>query len=99
LDISRDRDGDSAGCGETPFELREYPIERAQAAGQQTMRVAILRRARPRSGARRLAVTLDDLNLLKIFGQSTGGRKPANSGTNDNRPLTQLARAAAIPRR
>jgi hypothetical protein len=99
LDVSHEGDGDRAGCGEITLETGENPFERAQAAGQQTVRVAILRRARPRSGGCWQAVTLDDHNLLKIFGQSAGGRKPANSGANDNRPLTQPARTAAIPRR
>jgi hypothetical protein len=99
LDVSHEGDGDRAGCGEITLETGENPFECAQAAGQQTVRVAILRRARTRSGGCWQAVTLDDLNLLKIFGQSAGGRKPANSGANDNCPLTQLARAAAIPRR
>ena len=45
LDIFGECDGDTAGCGEVTLELGEYPVERLKAAGEQAMRVAILRRA------------------------------------------------------
>jgi hypothetical protein len=48
LNVSHERDRDSAGRGEITPESMENPIERAEAAGQQTMRMAILRRAGPR---------------------------------------------------
>jgi hypothetical protein len=96
LDISCERDWDSAGCGEVALETGEYPIERAQAAGEQAMGVPILRRARPRSSRCGQVVALQYVNLVKGFGQSASSRKPANSGANDNRPAAQLVRSAAL---
>ena len=45
LDFSRERDGDSAGCGEITLVTGKNLVERAQATGEQPMRVPILRRA------------------------------------------------------
>src|SRR5208282_3117294 len=50
LNVAREPDRDGAGCGETALETGEDLIERAKAAGEQAMRVPILRRAGARSG-------------------------------------------------
>jgi hypothetical protein len=47
LDVACKTNGDSAGCGEIALVTGENLIERAKAAGQQTVRVPILGRARP----------------------------------------------------
>ena len=62
------------------------------------MRVPILRRAGPRYGGPGQPVAFQDLDTFKIFGQDAGGRQSAHSCADDDRPLTQLARTAAIPR-
>ena len=74
LDISRERDRDSAGCGKIALETGENLIERAKAAGEQAMRVPILRRAGPRSGGCGQPVALQDVDPLKVLGQRAGGR-------------------------
>ena len=45
-EMSREGLAYSAGSGEIPLETRENPLERAEAAGQQTMRMPVLRSAR-----------------------------------------------------
>jgi hypothetical protein len=91
LDVSRKRDRDSAGCSKIAPEARENLVERAKAAGEQTMWVSILRRARKRSGGHWQAVTLEDFNLLKVFGQSSSRRQPPCPGSDHHRPPAQEA--------
>jgi hypothetical protein len=99
LDLSRERDGDGAGCSEIALEAGENLIERAKAAGEQAMRVPILRRAEPRSGRWTQPVTLQNVDPLKVSGQGAGRRQPADPRANDNRPPAQLIGAAVACRR
>jgi ferredoxin len=99
LHVLRDRDGDSAGCGEITLETGENLIERAKAASEQAMRVPILRCAG--SGCDRCGrpVALQDVDPLEVLSQGAGRRQPADPRADNHCPLTQLARTAAISRR
>src|SRR5208282_5317364 len=92
LNVAREPDRDGAGCGETALETGEDLIERAKAAGEQAMRVPILRRPGARSGGCRQPVALQDVDLFEVLGQGAGGRQAADPGSNDDGTLTQLLR-------
>jgi hypothetical protein len=74
------------------LETGENLIERAQSAGQQAVRVSILRRAGARSRGRRQPVALQDVDLFEVLGQGAGRRQVADPGSDDDGALTQLMR-------
>jgi hypothetical protein len=88
LHIASKRNRDGARRREVALEIGEQLIERLKAAGEQAVRVAVLRRAGTRSGGCRKSVALEDVNLFE---------KGANAPAADSPPIPAPITTARRP--